>query len=99
MFNRHFCYPFFPPLPAAVQVDFGDRDGLDDFFVALLVDEVDILSIFDRVAVNGCHGGVAARPGPDLHRLVFPRRPVRIRPAESHVYPWRSDTTNQTMFT
>lgn len=57
--------------------------------MALLVDDVDVLPIFDGVADQRRHGGVRARPGPDLHGLVFPRRPVSERPAESHVHPWR----------
>lgn len=90
----HFCFPFFflaahwaLALPAAVQMDFGDRDGLDALFLALLIDDEDVLLIFDGVAVERRHGGVAAWPSPDLHGLVFPRRPVSKRPAQSHVHP------------
>lgn len=59
-------------LPAAVQVDLHKRDGLNDVFVALLINDVDVLPVFYRAAVQSRNAGVPAGPRPDLDGFVLP---------------------------
>lgn len=59
-------------LPATVQVDLGERDSFIIVFMALLIDDKDVLSVFYRAAVQRCDAGVAARSGPYLDSFVLP---------------------------
>lgn len=79
--SPHFCWA----LPATIQVNSDERDGLIAVLVTLLVDNKEVLLVFCRVPAQRRHSRVTAWPCPYLEGFILPSFAIRQRPAHRQV--------------